>query len=312
MIGHGWPAHYQCSILSSPPAVSWRIWIEAARLRTLPAAVIPVLTATALAKAHGGEDYSKAVICLLFALLVQIGTNYANDYYDFIKGADTPHRVGPRRAVAAGLIAPDLMRVAMGLVFTMAFCVGLLLVHEGGWMLLPIGIVSILSGIAYTGGPWPLGYNGLGDLFVFIFFGLVAVSTTFYVQVGYVSPDVTSCAAAVGLLAANILVANNYRDAETDRIAGKKTLVVRFGRKFAIWQYALSVLCALLCPAALMLYGYRWPVLLPLVLAPWASSLTRRLARSSAPEEQIELLGTTAKFLAVFGVLLSAGVILGR
>jgi 1,4-dihydroxy-2-naphthoate octaprenyltransferase len=298
--------------LSSSPAISWRVWLEAARLRTLPAAIIPVMTGTALAKAHGEAEYGKATICLLFALLVQIGTNYANDYYDFIKGADTPQRVGPRRAVAAGLIAPEVMRVAMWLVFAAAFFIGLLLVHEGGWLLLPIGIVSILCGIAYTGGPWPLGYNGLGDLFVFIFFGLVAVSTTFYVQADYVSPDVTSCAAAIGLLAANILVANNYRDVETDTVAGKKTLVVRFGRKFAIWQYGLSGLCALLCPTALMLYGYHWPVLLPLVLAPWASSLTHRLARSSAPGEQIELLGATAKFLAVFGVLLSVGVFFGR
>ena len=294
------------------PAVSWRTWVEAARLRTLPAAVIPVVTATALAKAHGHADYEKAAICLLFALLVQIGTNYANDYYDFIKGADTPHRVGPRRAVAAGLITPATMRAAMMLVFVAAFLTGLLLVHEGGWLLLPIGIVSILSGVAYTGGPWPLGYNGLGDLFVFIFFGLVAVSTTFYVQVDYVSADVTSCAAAIGLLAANILVVNNYRDLETDRAAGKKTLVVRFGRRFAVWQYALSVLCALLGPVALSLYGYRWPVLLPLLLAPWASSLTGRLARSNGAAEQIELLGATAKFLAAFGVLLSVGLVLGR
>ena len=274
--------------------------------------MIPVLVGTTLAKAHGEADYGKAVICLLFALLVQIGTNYANDYYDFLKGADTPHRVGPRRAVAAGLIPPEWMRWAMLLVFGTAFLIGLLLVHEGGWLLLPIGMVSILCGIAYTGGPWPLGYNGLGDVFVFVFFGLVAVSTTFYVQAGYVSPDVTSAAAAVGLLAANILVANNYRDVATDTLAGKRTLVVRFGRRFALWQYALSAGCAMLCPAALFLYGYRWPVWMPVLLAPWASALTRRLARSEAPAEQIELLGATAKFLAVFGVLLSVGVIFGR
>jgi 1,4-dihydroxy-2-naphthoate octaprenyltransferase len=193
-------------------------------------------------------------------------------------------------------------------VLGVAFAVGLLLVREGGWLLLPIGSVSIACAIAYTGGPFPLGYNGLGDVFVFMFFGLVAVDTTFYVQTGYVTADVTSCAAAVGLLAANILVANNYRDAETDARAGKKTLVVRFGRKFAVWQYALSVTVALLCPLALLLTGYRWPVLLPLVLVPWAALLTRRLAASREPAEQIALLGDTAKFLAAFGVLLSAGV----
>lgn len=296
--------------MSEQPA--WRTWMEAARPRTLPAAVIPVMVGTALAVAHQAANPARAAVCLLFGLLVQIGTNYANDYYDFIKGADTPQRVGPRRAVAAGLISPRAMRRAMWLVFGAAFLLGLLLVREGGWILLLIGIVSILCGIAYTGGPFPLGYHGLGDLFVFLFFGLVAVDTTFYVQAGHVASDATACAAAVGLLAANILVANNYRDAGTDAAAGKRTLVVRFGKKFAVWQYALSATFALLGPPALLLQGYRWPVLLPVLLAPWAAVLTRRLARSHEPAEQIALLGATARFLAAFGVLLSVGVVLGR
>lgn len=291
---------------------SWRHWVEAARPKTLPAAVIPVLVGTAVAGAHRTADLGKAAVCLAFALLVQIGTNFANDYFDFVQGADTPARVGPRRAVAAGLISPGTMLRATWLVLTVAFFVGLLLVREGGWILLPVGIISIACAIAYTGGPFPLGYNGLGDLFVFLFFGLVAVDATFYVQAGGLAPDATSCAAAVGLLAANILVANNYRDAETDARAGKKTLVVRFGRRFAVWQYGLSHLVALLCPAALLLYGYRWPVLAPLVLAPWAARLTHRLGASCDPAEQIALLGSTAKYLAAFGVLLSAGLLLGR
>jgi 1,4-dihydroxy-2-naphthoate octaprenyltransferase len=199
------------------------------------------------------------------------------------------------------------------LVLAAAFAVGLLLVREGGWILLPIGLVSIACAIAYTGGPFPLGYRGLGDLFVFVFFGLVAVDTTFYVQAGHVSPDATSCAAAIGLLAANILVANNYRDIETDRRAGKRTLVVRFGRTFAVWQYGLSVTIALLCPPALLLAGlHRWPVLLPLLLAPWGVGLTRRLATSRDAGEQIAILGATARFLAAYGLLLSAGLVLGR
>lgn len=291
---------------------SWRHWLEAARPKTLPAAIIPVAVGTALAAAHYTADYTSAAICLGFSLLVQIGTNFANDYFDFVQGADTAERVGPRRAVAAGLISPATMLTATGVVLALAFVVGLLLVRTGGWVLLPIGIVSIVCAIAYTGGPFALGYNGLGDLFVFIFFGLVAVCTTFYVQAGYVAPDAVSCAAAVGLLAANILVANNYRDMETDARAGKKTLVVRFGRRFAFWQYGLSVLVALLCPLALLVTGYRWPVLLPLVLVPWAFGLTHRLGRSREPAEQIAILGDTAKFLAAFGVVLSAGVIFGR
>lgn len=291
---------------------SWRHWVEAARPKTLPAAVIPVMVGTALAAAHASADAGKAAICLVFSLLVQIGTNFANDYFDFMQGADTAERVGPRRAVAAGLIAPRTMLLATGLVLGAAFLVGLLLVREGGWILLPIGIVSIVCAIAYTGGPFPLGYNGLGDVFVFVFFGLVAVDATFYVQAGGVTPDATSCAAAVGLLAANILVANNYRDAETDARAGKKTLVVRFGRRFAFWQYGLSHLVAQLCPAALFLWGYRWPVLVPLILVPWAVRLTHRLGRSVEPAEQIALLGDTARYLAAFGLLLSAGVWFGR
>ncbi|WP_438482837.1 1,4-dihydroxy-2-naphthoate polyprenyltransferase [Oleiharenicola lentus] len=290
---------------------SWQAWVEAARLRTLPAAIIPVMVGTALANAHGGANYGTACICLGFALLVQIGTNYANDYFDFVKGADTAARVGPRRAVVAGLITPKAMCIAMMVVFAVAFAVGLLLVRTGGWVLLPIGVISILCGIAYTGGPYPLGYNGLGDLFVFIFFGLVAVSTTFYVQTGSVTADAIVCAAAIGLLAANIIVPNNYRDMETDAAAGKRTLVVRFGRKFAVKQYAICATLAMGCPVALLGYGYHWAVLLPLILIPKAVKLTRRLAASTEPVEQIRLLGDTAKFLALFGVLLSAGLIFG-
>ena len=293
-------------------SVQLKIWLEAARPKTLPAAVVPVMTATALAVAHYGADFTRAAICLAFALLVQIGTNFANDYYDFVQGADTAARVGPRRAVAAGLVSPQRMLAATWLVLGVAFAVGLLLVHEVGWALLPIGVISIVCAIAYTGGPFPLGYNGLGDIFVFVFFGLVAVGTTFYVQTGGVTPDVVACAAAIGLLAANILVANNYRDVETDALAGKKTLVVRFGRKFALWQYAFSNLGALLCPVALWLAGgYHWPVLLPLLLTPLAMSLTHRLGASREAPERIVLLGATARLLAAYGVLLSAGVVWG-
>ena len=289
-----------------------KIWLEASRPKTLPAAVVPVMTGTALAAAHHAADFPRAAICLAFALLVQIGTNFANDYYDFVQGADTPARVGPRRAVAAGLVSPRQMLGATWLMLGVAFAVGLLLVHEVGWALLPIGVISIMCAIGYTGGPFPLGYNGLGDLFVFLFFGLVAVCTTFYVQAGNVTADVVCCAAAIGLLAANILVANNYRDAETDLQAGKKTLVVRFGRQFALWQYGLSNAVALLCPVVLWLcLNYRWPVLLPLVLTPLAIALTRRLASSREPQERIALLGETARLLAAYGVFLSIGVVVG-
>lgn len=288
------------------------VWVEAARPRTLAAAIVPVAVGSALAAAHGVFDAAAAGICLAFALLVQIGTNYANDYFDFVKGADTPQRTGPRRAVAAGLITPSAMLRATTAVLAVAFLVGLLLVEKRGWVLLPVGVVSIVCALAYTGGPWPLAYVGLGDVFVFIFFGLVAVGATFFVQAGYLAPETLTCGAAVGLLAANILVANNYRDAETDALANKRTLVVRFGRKFAIWQYGLSALVAFCAPPALLLADYKWPALLPLLLVPWAVSLTHRLARSFEPAEQIAILGATARLLAVFGLLLGAGLLFGK
>ncbi|OHE82967.1 MAG: 1,4-dihydroxy-2-naphthoate octaprenyltransferase, partial [Verrucomicrobia bacterium RIFCSPLOWO2_12_FULL_64_8] len=208
----------------------WRIWLSAARPRTLPAAIAPVIVGSAFAWRAGAFDGRAAGICLAFALLVQIGTNFANDYYDFLKGADSAKRVGPRRAVAAGLVEPAVMKRAMILTFGLAFVVGSSLIAWGGWWLVAIGLASIVSGVAYTGGPWPLGYLGLGDLFVFVFFGLVAVGATFYVQAGQVSNDVLHAAAAVGALVTNILLVNNYRDAETDAAAGKRTLVVRFGK----------------------------------------------------------------------------------
>ncbi len=294
-------------------SAGWRVWLEAARPKTLPAAVVPVMLATALAHAHGGLDFLKAAICLGFALLVQVGTNYANDYFDFVQGADTAERVGPRRAVAAGLVTPRAMLVATVLVLAAAFAVGLLLVRESGWWLLPVGVASVVCAVAYTGGPYPLGYNGLGDVFVFIFFGLVAVVVTFVVQTGRsAGPDVWLVAAAVGALAANILVANNYRDAETDVKAGKRTLVVRFGRRAARWQYGASLGFALAVPAALFLQGYLWPVFLPAVLAPFGFRVAQRLGTAATPAEQIAVLADTAKFLAGYGVLLSAGLVLGK
>lgn len=293
-------------------SAGWRVWLEAARPKTLPAAIVPVLVATAFAHAHGGASLAKAAVCLAFALLVQIGTNFANDYFDFVQGADTAERVGPRRAVAAGLVTPHAMLRATALVLGLAFAVGLLLVIEGGWLLVPVGVVSIVCAVAYTGGPYPLGYNGLGDVFVFIFFGLVAVTVTFFVQVGRApGADVWLAAAALGALAANILVANNYRDAETDARAGKRTLVVRFGKRFARIQYAASVGFALLAPVTLGRFGYAWPVFAPLLLAPWAFALSRRLETAGTPAEQIAVLADTAKFLAIYGVLLSGGVVFG-
>lgn len=287
-------------------SAGWKVWLEAARPKTLPAAIVPVAVATAFAHAQGGAQPWAAAVCLAFALLVQIATNFANDYFDFVQGADTAERVGPRRAVAAGLVAPRTMLVATAVVLGGAFLVGLLLVREAGWWLLPVGVVSLVCAVAYTGGPYPLGYHGLGDLFVFIFFGLVAVTVTFQVQTGTITAEAVAAGVAIGLLAANILVANNYRDADTDARAGKRTLVVRFGRRFAIAQYALSHVVALALAPWLVWRGFGLGALLPLLLAPWALRLSIGLAESVEPRQQIALLAGTAKYLAAYGVLLSA------
>ena len=290
----------------------FRIWFEAARPRTLPAAVAPVLVGSALAGHESVFQLAPALLCLGFALLVQVGTNFANDYYDFVQGADTGARVGPRRAVAAGLVSPGKMKRAMILVFVGAFALGLGLVVWGGPWLLLVGISSILCGIAYTGGPFPLAYRGLGDVFVFLFFGLVAVGGTYFVQAGRLTLDSVLAGVPIGLLAANILVVNNYRDVETDAVAGKRTLVVRFGRGAARAQFAVSWLVALLVPVGLWwARGLAVWTLLPLLLAPLAWSHFTRLRRSQTPFELIVLLGDTGRVLAGYAVLFAIGIAVG-
>jgi 1,4-dihydroxy-2-naphthoate octaprenyltransferase len=297
------------STAPDPRPAGWRIWLGAARPRTLPAAVAPVLVGSALAAHDHRFDAGAAGLCLAFALLVQVGTNFANDYYDFLKGADTAARVGPRRAVASGLVAPPVMKRAMAGVFAVAFVLGLGLIHWGGPWMLAVGVASILCGVAYTGGPYPLGYHGLGDLFVFLFFGLVAVATTYFVQAGRVSHHALLAGVPVGLLAANILVVNNYRDFETDTVARKRTLVVRFGRRFARVQFGLSLLGAFAVPLVFYASGYRAWCLLPLLAVPLAIRHVRRLAAGQTPADHVLLLGDTGKLLALYAVLFAVGVL---
>jgi 1,4-dihydroxy-2-naphthoate octaprenyltransferase len=285
-------------------------WVSAARPRTLPAAVAPVLVGSALAARHHAFQPMAAGLCLAFALLVQVGTNFANDYYDFLKGADTPERVGPRRAVAAGLVPPGTMKAAMIGVFAAAFAVGLGLLPYGGPGILAVGLASIACGYAYTGGPWPLAYLGLGDLFVFLFFGLVAVAGTDYVQAGRLSREAILAGTGVGLLAANILVVNNYRDVETDAKAGKRTLVVQFGRGFARLQFGISLAGAFLVPVVFALLGRGAACLLPLVLLPLAWIQFRRLACASGPAELVSLLGAAGRLAALYAALFASGLLL--
>lgn len=226
---------------------SFKIWLMACRPKTLPAAVSPVILGTAMAIGDGGFHLKSAALCFLGALVIQIGTNLANDYYDFKKGTDTKERVGPVRVTQAGLIAPGTVKIAYFLAFGVALVIAFQLSLRGGWPLLAIGVASIASGILYTAGPRPLGYNGLGEVFAFIFFGPVAVGGTYYIQTLEINPAVLLAGVAPGLISAAILVVNNLRDIETDRKANKRSLAVRFGVEFSQAQYFL-----MLCTAAFM------------------------------------------------------------
>lgn len=286
------------------------VWVMAARPRTLPAAIVPVVVGSAIAHADGAFAAGPCLAALVGACLIQIGTNFANDYFDFAKGADTEARQGPTRVTQAGLASPRAVLTATAVAFGLAVLVGLYLVAVGGWPIVAIGLLSILSGLAYTGGPYPLGYNGLGEVFVFIFFGLVAVLGTYYVQALHLSPLAWALAVPVGLLAAAINVVNNLRDIETDRVAGKRTLSARFGARFTHGYYATLLVLAYLVPVALVAAGKLGGLaLLPLATLPMAFKLFGSVRRDAGPVLNGTLAGT-AKLLMLFGLLLSAGLLL--
>lgn len=287
----------------------FQAWSLGARPKTLPAAAAPVIVGTAVAFSEGVFQAGPAAAALLAALLIQIGTNLANDVFDFKKGADTGERLGPMRVTQAGLLTPEQVTVGMGVTFGLAALLGVYLVIVGGWPILVVGLLSILAGIAYTGGPFPLGYNGLGDLFVFIFFGLAAVCGTYYVQAGFVSPAAFWAALPMGLLATAILVVNNLRDIETDRRAGKRTLAVRLGAKGARGEYLLLLIIAYLAPLVAWLSG----VMSVGAVAVWLSiPLTRPLMRAVYHDRGRALnktLAGTARLELIYALLLSVGLI---
>jgi len=286
------------------------VWIGAARLRTLPAAIVPVAVGTAVARACGAIAWGPALAALAGSLAIQIGTNFANDVFDAEKGADTAERVGPLRAVSAGLISAAAMKRAMVIAFAVAAAFGLYLVSVGGWPIVVIGIASIISGIAYTGGPWPLGYHGLGDVFVLGFFGFVAVCGTAYVQLGFVPQLAWWAAVPVGALATAILVVNNVRDRATDARAGKRTLAVRFGRPAALVEYTALIAVAYAIPIALAVNDRPWAAL-PLVTAPLAVARLRALLRAVDGPAHNACLAATAQLLMAHGILFATGLALG-
>lgn len=237
--------------MSENSPTRWQIWWLASRPKTLPAAAAPVIVGSALAYAEDGFRFGPALACLLAALLLQIGSNLANDVFDYEKGADQGERFGPTRVTQAGMLTPGEVKRGMIMVFGLSALLGIYLIFVGGWPILALGVAAILSAIAYTGGPFPLGYHGLGDLFVFIFFGLAAVAGTYYVQVGTVTAPVWGMAVAMGLLTIAILVVNNLRDIENDRKSNKRTLAVRFGAQKARLEYVICLLGAYFIPVVL-------------------------------------------------------------
>ncbi len=300
------PAHHDAAPSTTAGAI-----VHAARPRTLPAAAAPVVVGTSIARAHGAFEPLPALAALACALLIQVGTNFANDYFDYQKGADTDDRVGETRVTQAGIVEPHQVQRWMIAAFATATLLGAYLVYEGGIPILAIGLASIAAGILYTGGPWPFGYHGLGDMFVFIFFGLVAVAGTYYVQALAWNPSPLLAGAAIGALATNILVVNNLRDIRTDADAGKRTLAVLLGPTLTKLEHATLLLAALAVPpvGVLTLDWNPYTLLATAALFPAARPAWTVLTTAD-PATLDDQLAPTARVLLIYGVLLAGGFLL--
>ena len=285
-------------------------WILASRPKTLLAAVVPVMVGSALAISINKFFLPYSIFALICSILIQIGTNFTNDLYDFLKGSDTVKRKGPRRVLAAGLISVNEMKVAVILVFGLTFLLGLYLVYSVGILILWVGIFSIFAGIIYTAGPFPLAYNGLGDLFVFIFFGIIGTMGTFYLHTQEISAVAFIASLPVGCLITNILIVNNFRDVDEDRDSNKKTLAVILGKEFTRWQYILLIMISYFTSFALYFsFDFSLWIFLPTATIPISLILIKMLFTLNG-EELNRTLELSAKFAGLYGLLLSIGLIL--
>ncbi len=286
-----------------------RIWIEAARPKTLWAALAPVFIGTAMAYSDGLMHIPSALVACIAAVFIQIGTNFANDYFDFRKGADRKDRLGPVRATGAGLIKPRVMRAAFIMMFLIAFLFGLYLIWRGGWPILAIGILSIFFGIMYTGGPYPLAYNGLGDIFVLIFFGPVAVGGTYYIQTGDITLPVILAGLSPGLISTALLTVNNLRDIYSDERVGKRTLAVRFGILFTRMEYLFTLLAAsCIIPVILLMIEPHHPyVLAGMLVFLFALPSIKAVFFNEINAELNTVLATTGRILLIYSILFSLG-----
>jgi 1,4-dihydroxy-2-naphthoate polyprenyltransferase len=288
-----------------------KLWLLAARPRTLPAAVAPVLVGTSLAVGEGTFRPLAFACALIGSIFIQIGTNLSNDYSDARRGADTEDRLGPVRVTAGGLMPPRTVLVGTYVAFGIAVLAGVYLIAIAGWQLLLVGAASILAGVLYTGGPKPYGYEGLGELFVFLFFGVVAVVGSYFVQTEHLRWEAFALSVPVGLLAAAILLVNNIRDADTDRRAGKRTLAVRLGRGRARALFVASIVIAYLAVPPVAVFGRDISplILLTLLSAPLAVPLIRTVRERTDGPALNEALARTGMLLAVFSLLLSIGLL---
>jgi len=290
-----------------------RIWLMAARIRTLPASIAPVLVGTALAGFAHVFHPLRFIAALIGAIFIQVGTNLSNDYSDARRGADAEDRLGPVRVTAGGLVPPKHVLIATYVSFGVAVLAGVYLIAVAGWQLLIVGAASILAGVLYTGGPKPYGYEGLGEVFVFLFFGIVAVAGSYFVQTKHLNWEAFALAVPVGLLAASILVVNNVRDLETDRRAGKKTLAVRLGRERTRELFAAMVYLAYLLTPVTWLFGPLKPwVLLPWLTLPIAAPIVRAVRNHTDGASLNHALAQAGMLQLAFCTLLAAGLLLSR
>ena len=297
----------------APTPSGVRIWLMAARVRTLPASIAPVLVGTALAGWAGTFHPLRFVAALIGAMFIQVGTNLSNDYSDARRGADSEARLGPVRVTAGGLVPPNRVLVATYISFGVAVLAGAYLVVVAGWQLVLVGAASILAGVLYTGGPRPYGYEGLGEVFVFLFFGIVAVAGSYFVQVKHLDWEAFALAVPVGLVAAGILVVNNYRDLDTDRRAGKRTLAVRLGRHRTRVMFAVIIYVAYLLTPVTWVFGpLRAWLFLPWLTVPLAASIVRTVRNRTDGPSLNEALARTGMLQLTFCMLLSAGLLLSR
>lgn len=297
--------------LATKTTFNWNAWTLAIRPRTLPAAAAGVMMGASLAWRDGYFRIDAVLVCLFTALLLQIGSNLANDVFDFEHGTDTAERLGPTRVTQAGMLTPREVKIGMGVVFVLSALLGLYLAWLGGWVIIVMGIAAIISAIAYTGGPFPIGYYGLGDIFVFIFFGLASVAGTYYIQAGTVTTAVWWMTIPPGLIITAILVVNNLRDLENDRKAGKHTLAVRLGEQGTKVQYMICMAIAyLVLIPAIGLHLIPWTTLLAWLSLPITYQASRVvLTQKGRPLNAA--LAKTGQTALVFSLLFWVGLLLG-